>query len=67
MLVIYFQQFDFEDECFEGSNRVSCATLTVGQLVGYSELEFTTYIHQLYALGPASNNLVEGESCGLIA
>lgn len=60
----YFYELDGEDQCGVGRYVGAGAALAVGERVGDVEFESGTFAHQLHALGPAGDDLVEREFGG---
>ena len=54
-----------EYECCERRNGLTCAALTVSELVGDEEAILGTLAHELNAFCPTCDNAVEGE-CGAL-
>ena len=62
----HFQQLYVKDEGGVGRDRVASSVFAVGEVIGEIETVLGTLFHQLHALGPAGNDLVETEVCGLV-
>ena len=57
----HLDQFDIEDQCCEGRDLRTCATLAVSQTIGDEEAVLSTLLHQLQTLCPSSDHLLQGE------
>ena len=57
----HLDQFDIEDQCCEGRDLRTCATLAVSQTIGDEEAVLSTLLHQLQTLRPSSDHLLQGE------
>ena len=60
-------QFDVEDESCVGADVGSGASFSVGKVGGDEDLVLGSCRHELEDLGPAGDDAVDGEGCGLAA
>ena len=65
MFLLYLDKLYIEDEGCEGRNSGTSALLAITQVVGNEEAILSALLHELQALGPATDHTVQGELSGL--
>lgn len=64
--LFYLDQLYVEDKSSEWRNLCTRTTLTISKLIRDEEAIFSTFLHELYALCPTWDNLIQAKCSWLV-